>query len=142
MTPQENKAIVRHFIEEAMGRGRMSAIDEVLAPEFVDHTAPAGLPTDRNSAKFQFTKLRAAFPDLEVIIHDEFAEGDKVVMCKTLRGTHRGEFMGVAPTGKYVAFETINILRLANGKIVEHWNMVDSLGLLAQMGVKPVPVSA
>jgi steroid delta-isomerase-like uncharacterized protein len=137
MTSEENKAIVRHFIEEAMGRGRMSAVDECLAPDFVDHNAPAGLPTDRNSPKIQFTNLRTAFPDLEVIIHDEFAEGDKVVVCKTLRGTHRGHFMGVAPTGKTIAFETINILRLVDGKIVEHWNMIDHPTLMRQLKESP-----
>jgi steroid delta-isomerase-like uncharacterized protein len=141
MSIEENKAIVRYFIEEAMGQGRMSAIDECLAPDFIDHTAPAGVPNDHNSAKIQFTHLRNVFPDLQVIIHDMIAEADKVVVCKTLRGTQRGEFMGVAATGKTLSFETINILRLTNGKIVEHWNMVDQAGLMGQLRPMATAVS-
>jgi predicted ester cyclase len=90
----------------------------------------------------QFTGLLTAFPDLKAVIHDQIAEGEKVVTRKSLHGTHRGDFLGIAPTGKAVSLEVIDILRLVDGKIVEHWNVVDLLGLLVQLGVTPAAVEA
>jgi predicted ester cyclase len=83
----------------------------------------------------QFDAFRAAFPDFRATIHDQIAEGDKVVTRKVFHGTHHGELMGVAPTGRPVEIEVIDIVRVKNGRIVEHWNVVDRLGLLQQLGV-------
>ena len=110
MTSEQNKTIVRHFVGEAQSRGRLSAVDEYFSLDFVDHNAPAGLPTDREGVKMQFTMLRTAFPDMQAVIHDQVAEGDKVVTRKSLRGTHLGDFLGIAPTGKKVSLEVIDIL--------------------------------
>ena len=142
MSNEQNKAIVRHFVEEAQSHGRLSAVDEYLAQEFVDHNAPAGLPIDREGVKMQLTMLRTAFPDMQAVIHDQVAEGDKVVTRKSLRGAHLGDFLGIAPTGKAVSLEVIDILRIVDGKILEHWNTVDLLGVLYQLGVMPAAVSA
>jgi predicted ester cyclase len=142
MTSHQNKAIVTHFVELAQSHGQLSAVDEYFTADFVDHNAPAGLPTNREGVKLQFTMLRTAFPNMQAVIHDQIAEGDKVVTRKSLRGTHLGDFLGIAPTGKAVSLEVIDILRLVDGKITDHWNCVDLVGLMAQLGVMPAAALA
>ena len=137
-TGEENKEIVRRFIEEVQSGHNVAAIDDYFAPNFVDHTAPPGSVGDRDSAKHFFTLVFAAFPDLHVTILDLIAEGDLVVTRKTFRGTHRGEFMGIPPTGKQVEYEVIDIRTIAgDGKMTDHWAMSDQLGMMQQLGVIP-----
>jgi steroid delta-isomerase-like uncharacterized protein len=133
-TAENNKSLVRQFVEECQTRHNLGAIDQYMAPEFANHSAPPGLPTDREGVKMQFSMFFGAFPDLHAIIHDQVADDDKVVTRKTLRGTHQGEFMGLPPTGKTVDIAVIDILRVREGKITDHWNNVDQLGLMQQLG--------
>lgn len=135
MSPEENKAITRRFVDEVQTEGNIVAIDDYLADSFVNHSVPPGLPPDREGVKQLFTMFRKAFPDFRAVVHDQVAESDKVVTRKTFLGTHEGEFLGIPPTGKEVAIELIDILRLADGKITDHWNVVDQLGLMQQLGV-------
>ena len=137
MSTEDNKGLVRRFVEEAQTRGNLAAIDEYLAPDFVDHSAPPGLPSDREGVRMLFGALRAAFPDLRAEIHDQVAEDDRVVTRKTLRDTHRGDFLGITPTGRPAALAVIDILRVRDGRITEHWNVVDLAGLFAQLGAAP-----
>ena len=135
MREQENKKIVSRFVSEAQSRGNMGAVDEFLAESFIDHSAlPGFLPTPVG-VKQLFGALRTAFPDLQAIIHDQIAEGDRVVTRKTLSGTHQGTFMGIPPTGRKVKINVIDILRIVDGKITDHWNVIDRLGLMQQLGV-------
>ena len=142
MTTEANKLTVRRFVERAQTLGDLSAIDEFLAPGFVDHSALPGLPAGREGVRILFGMLRAAFPDLRAEIHEQVAEGDRVVTRKTLRGSHHGEFMGIAPTGREAALEVIDILRVEDGRLMEHWNVVDMHGLLQQLGQGAVPAGA
>lgn len=142
MPQEESKALVREFVEEAQGRGNMEAVDDYLAVDFVNHSVFPGFSPDREGVKQLFGALHAAFEDFRVVIHDQVAEGSKVVTRKTLYGTHRGEFMGVPPTGKPVGFEVIDILYVDGGKITDHWTQVDLLGLMQQFGVVPAPEQA
>jgi predicted ester cyclase len=87
----------------------------------------------------QFAMFFNAFPDLHVVIHDQVAEGDRVVTRKTFHGTHQGDLIGIPATGRSVAFDVIDILRVQNGKITDHWNVVDQLGLMHQIGAIPAP---
>jgi steroid delta-isomerase-like uncharacterized protein len=135
MSPEENKAITRRFVDEVQTEGNIGAIDEYLADSFVNHSIPPGFPPDREGVKQLFTMFRTAFPDFRAVIHDMVAEGDEVVTRKTFYGTHEGEFLGIPATGKEVTIELIDILRLADGKITDHWNVVDQLGLMQQLGV-------
>ena len=137
MSTEQNKVIVRQFVEEAQSQGNLGAIDEFMIPEFVDHSAFPGFSPNREGVRQLFGALRAAFPDLQAIIHDQVAEGDKVVTRKTLHGTHQGEFMGIPPTGKQVAFGIIDILRLADSQLTDHWCEIDLLGLLQQLDAMP-----
>lgn len=142
MSAEHNKAIVRRLVEEAQSRHNLGAVDELLAADFVDHSVPPGLPPDREGVKMQFAMFFSAFPDLHVVIHDQVAEGDSVVTRKTFHGTHQGDLMGIPPSGCPIAFDVIDILRLRDGKITDHWNVVDQLGLMRQIGVIPAPEPA
>jgi predicted ester cyclase len=86
-----------------------------------------------------FGMLRGAFPDLHAEIQDQTADGDKVWTRKTFKGTHRGDFMGIPPTGKEVAWDVIDIVRMRDGQFIEHWNVVDAMGLMAQLGAVGSP---
>jgi steroid delta-isomerase-like uncharacterized protein len=142
MSPEQNKAIVRRLVEEAQGRGHLHVVDELISPDFVDHSAWPGIPANREGVKQIFGMFHAALADLHVVIHDQLAEADRVATRKTLRGTHQGDFLGVPPTGKVIAIEVIDILRLKDGQITDHWNLVDQHGLLQQLGLAPVPAEA
>lgn len=134
MSCEDNKAQVRRFVEATQVRDEPDAVERFLAPGFVDHAAPPGLPPTREGVRQLFAAMRRAFPDLRAEIHDQIAEGDRVATRKTLRGTHLGAWMGIAATGRAVAFEVMDVLRLEDGWIVEHWNLIDLHGLLAQLG--------
>jgi len=137
MSTEENKAMDRRFFEEVWNRGNLAVVDELMSSDFKSHdpTIAAG------SAGFKhFVSLfRAAFPDVHITIEDQLAEGDKVVTRWTARGTHKGDLMGIAPTGKQVTVTGINIGRVEGGKFVEGWFNIDDLGLLQQLGVVPMP---
>ena len=139
MSIEENKALMRRFYEE-ISKGNLAVVDELTAVDFVDHSPfVPGLAPGRQGTLELFTMIRAAFPDLRITAEDMVAEGDKVVARVTMSGTHRGEFMGIAPTGKQITVGIIEILRIAGGKMVEHWNVVDSLGMMQQLGAVPAP---
>jgi steroid delta-isomerase-like uncharacterized protein len=135
MSPQEHKALVQRFVDEAQTKGNLDAVDEFLAKSFIDHSALPGFSPDRDGVKQLFAVFRTAFPDFRAVIHDQIAEGDKVVTRKTFHGTHQGEFFGIPATGKQVTIEVIDIVQFGNGKIIDHWNVVNQLGLMQQLGV-------
>jgi steroid delta-isomerase-like uncharacterized protein len=136
---EDNKALNRRFVEEVINQGNTDAIDELIDPGVVDHAAPPGFPTGREGAKQFAAMMRSAFPDLYLTIEDMISEGDKVVMRSTWSGTHEGEFMGIPATGRRVTVSAIDISRVADGKMVEHWEQSDALGLMQQLGVVPPP---
>lgn len=131
---EANKSIVRRFVEEVINRGDLGAVDELLAPGYLDHgPLIRGLPTGREGAKRLYALLHAGFPDLEVSIEDFVAEGERVALRSIWRGTHKGDFLKVAPTGKVVVFENLELLRVQHGQILEHWSMIDLDSLLHQL---------
>ena len=134
MSLEDNKAIVRRFVQAVQNQGDLNVLDELTAAEFVNHTAPRGVPSDRDGMKQLTVLFRQAFPDGRMTIDDMVAEGDRVAMRKTFRGTHRGELLGIPPTGKQVAIGLIDIVRVVNGNIVESWSEADNLDLLRQLG--------
>lgn len=140
MSTEQNKTIVRQMVEEIFNRGNISRVDEFLASGFVEHEElPPGIPPGREGIKLLTTIFRSAFPDFKATIDDIIAEDDKVVIRMTWSGTHKGEFMGIPPTGKSVSFGVIDIIRIAGGKFVEHWGQMDRMGLMQQLGAMPAP---
>ena len=132
----QNKEIQRGYIE-ALNRGDAAFVEGYLHPEYVFHGAMGDLNKEQFSQTH--TAILAAFPDLELTIEDQIAEGDKVVMRWTGRGRHQGEFQGLAPTGKEVVITGITISRIEGGKEVEAWEEVNMLGLMQQLGAIPPP---
>jgi predicted ester cyclase len=139
MSTEDNKAVFRGWCE-VISQNRLDRVEEIIASDEVDHALPAGVPAGLEGVKQIFTLLHTAFPDLQIEIEDLIAEGDQVVGRVTARGTHQGEFMGIAPTGKPVSFNAIDVVRIAGGKIVERWSQADNLALLQQLGAVPGPV--
>ena len=139
MSVEENKTIARRFNDEVWDGGDEAALDELFAEDAVDHGAIPGQPPGREGHKYQLNLFRTAFPDLHVTSEDIFSEGDKVAYRWTGRGTHQGELMGIAPTGKEVTFRGIDLLRIAEGKVVERWSEYNALDAMQQMGVVPGP---
>jgi predicted ester cyclase len=133
-TTVENKAIVRRTIEELWNQGNYGAIGEYVAADFVWHDTEI---TSREAFEDYVSAMRAAFPDIHVAIFDQVAERDRVVLRCMWKGTHQGEWMGIAPTGKEVTWTMIIICRVTDEKIVEAWDDQDVLGLLQQIGAVP-----
>jgi steroid delta-isomerase-like uncharacterized protein len=137
---EENKAIVRRLMEESFGGGKPELVDDLLDPDFVryDPYIEAGEVRGTQTVKENIVWFRNAFPDLSCTVEEQVAEGEKVVSRWTLRGTHRGEFFGIAGTGKWVVFTGIQIDRLdESGKIVEERAEFDLLGAMRQVGALP-----
>ena len=140
MTTDDNKALVQQFFEQVINQRKLTALDQFVDPAGVNHTVPAGMPQQAN----QFLGLYLnAFPDGKVTVEDLMADGDKVVANVSFHGTHQGALRGIAPTGKPITLIGIHIFRIANGKFVEHWGLMDRLAALQQLGVVPplAPVS-
>lgn len=138
MSLQENKSVVRLFVEQVQNQHNLDALDELLSPNFVDHsgmTSPPGL----EGTKAFFSIMFAAFPDMHFTIRQQLAEGDQVMTYKTFHGTHQGDFMGIPPTGKQVSFNVIDIFTVVEGKLSEHWTVSDMLSLMQQLGLVSPP---
>jgi steroid delta-isomerase-like uncharacterized protein len=138
MSVEQNKALFRRLVEEVFNKGNVSTIDEFLAPNFVEREVlPPGTPSGREGVKQLTMMFRTAFPDFNVSIDDMIAEGDKIVARTTWSGTQKGEFMGIPSSGKRVSFDVIDIIRISEGKGVEHWGVMDSSAMMQQLGVIP-----
>lgn len=139
MSTEENKVFMRHFYEEVFNQRNLAAIDDFIAPTFVNHSASQlGLTGGDLEHVTQFVSMvMQVFPDLHYTVEDLVAEGDKIVARLTISGTQRGAFMGIPPTGKHAVVSDIEIFRITDGKAVETWVQVDFLGLLQQLGVVP-----
>ena len=134
---EENKAYYRRFIDEVINKKNVALINELVAPDYIEHDDVPGLPANRDGLKQLMGMMFSAFPDLQTTTDDIVAEGDTVVGRHTTTGTHKGEFMGIPATGKQVTVAEIHIVRIVNGKAVEHWGQVDELGMMQQLGVVP-----
>jgi len=130
MSLEENKAIVRRFIE-AYNKRNLDLFDDLLAPDYYDHTSKVGIEGLKQLMNMAFK----AFPDFHETIEDIIAEGDKVWARITFTGTHKGEFMGIAPTGKKIATEMVDIFRIVNGKLVEYRDVNNNLDYFIKLGL-------
>jgi predicted ester cyclase len=136
-TLQENKDIVRRFNKEFIQDGNMDTFKELIAPGFIYQTAPPEVPKGPEGIIYYYNiMLKPAFHNLTVEIHDMVAEGDKVTTRKTFHATHDAEFLEVPATGRKVVMRIIDIVRLFEGKIIEHWNVMDWGFLMAQITAK------
>ena len=137
---EQNMAIIRRWMEEGWNKGNYDVAYEVISPQMQVHGAGGQKVNMGPEGLAQLIKTwREAFPDGYMTIEDLFAEGDTIVIRNTWHGTHKGEFYGIPPTGKWVDITSIGIDRIVDGKVVEGWGEVNMLGAMQQMGVIPSP---
>jgi steroid delta-isomerase-like uncharacterized protein len=141
MSTEQNKTLVRRYWEEVWNQGNLAVLDDLIATDFDGHPLPGEPDFGRGPAgqKQLVGMYRTAFPDLRMTIEDMTAEGDRVAVRWTARGTQTGEMMGIPATGKHTTVTGMFLNRLAGGKIVEGWGNFDALGMLQQLGVIPTP---
>lgn len=137
MSVEKNKVVFRRFYDEVLNERKIGVMDELNDPRLVDHSRviPQNGLSDSEAAKLAIASLHKGFPDISWRVDDMVAEGDRVVARWTAQGTQNGEFMGMPPTGKHVQFSGIEIIRIANDKAIEHWEIFDAMGLVQQLGV-------
>jgi len=138
MSIEENKAFTHRVSEEIFNQGNLDLVDEIFDKDFIGHGSPEDIKGPE-SFKQYLSSIFSAFPDIKVTIQDQIAEGNKVVNRQIATDTHKGEFAGIAPTGKQVTINETIINRIAGGKIVEGWSNIDMLGLMQQIGAVPLP---
>jgi predicted ester cyclase len=132
----DNKAIIRRFVDEYQTGGDKVVLRETISPRMVNRTPLRPDPQGGvEEVEAIFDMFHSAFADFRVDVLEQLAEGDKVMTYKVFSGTHTGEFQGIPPTGRTVRFDVMDIVRLDGGQIIEHWGVVDQLGLLRQLGV-------
>jgi steroid delta-isomerase-like uncharacterized protein len=141
MSSEANKAIVARFYETALNAGDVTVLDELATPDYEEHDPLPGQGTGLEGLRDRVRTIVEAFGQ-HFTVEDMIAEGDRVVARWTGSGTHVGEFMGIPPTGKSFTISGIDIYRMAEGKMAEHWHVVDQLALLGQLGLLPEQESA
>jgi len=142
MMAENSKGIVRQFWG-VWNEDNIGLVDELLAPDYVNHS-PGILdqPEGPEGVRAVVAMFRSGMPDLRVVIEDMIAEGDKVAARYTLEGTHERELFGVPPTGQQLSIKSISVERVSDGKIQDHWRITDSLDMMQQLGVIPMPEHA
>ena len=134
MSTESNKATAVRIFSDILTDGNMAAVSEIFAPDFLYHNQLPDMPGGREGIRLFLQHFHDAFPDGEHTIHDQIAEGDRVVLRVTSRGTHRGDYMGIRPTGKTVDMEGIIITRFARGQAVEGWAIYEDLLAFQRLG--------
>jgi predicted ester cyclase len=133
------KTAVQQLFEKGFNQKEMSAFDAYFSPALIDHALPPGLPTGFEGRKIFVSAFLSAFPDIQVYAEDTVTEGNKLVTRWSARGTHKGDLMGIPATGKEVSITGIAIDRFENGQSVEHWEIIDQMGMMQQLGLAPTP---
>jgi predicted ester cyclase len=140
MSTEQNKALVREF-ENLLNARELESALALFNPNFVDHTPEVGLPAGIEGVRMFFTMQFAALPDGKTTSLDMIAEGDKVVHRMSGEGTHQGMFFGIPPTGKHVTWTFIDIWRIEDEELAEHWVEADMMGVMQQLGMVPPPLA-
>lgn len=131
--------LIKRFYEDAIGGGHINVVDDLTTDDLIDHEQGLpGQPPGREGVKFFINAMRGAFSDIRPkTIEPMLVDGNLEAARAVLTGTHDGEFMGVAPTNKTVEFETIDVIRVKDGKVAEHWGVTDTMSLMQQIGAIP-----
>jgi predicted ester cyclase len=138
MTTEGNKAVVRRFFDEVVSNGNLKVAEELCGPAYRVHATLSGPDAiDVDQMKELVTSFRQSFPDARILIEDIVAEGDLVAARLREQGTHAGAFQGIQPTGRRVTYGSMTFLRVVDGRIVEHWGLLDMPSLLQQIGSSP-----
>ena len=142
-TSEENKALYRRTFEEVFNKGDLAIVDDLVAPDFLNHEVPSGMKNRGPDSTRQIVKmLRTAFPDLHVTIEELVADQDTVAGRVTMSGTHLGPFQGIPPTGRSFQQAHMHFVRFRDGKAIEHRAVRDDLGMMRQLGLIAAPANA
>ncbi|MDO0937278.1 ester cyclase [Streptomyces sp. DG2A-72] len=141
-TETRNKAIIRRVFDEFVNQGDFSVVDEIYSDDMIDHQPLPGAPEGLEGVRYTIAGLREGFPDLHVTIEDMSAHADHVVIHNTWRGTHLGEFLGMAPTGQSIGFRGVVVWRLKDGLICERWGIGVESNMLAELGMRRLAPAA
>jgi predicted ester cyclase len=141
MSTSENKQLVRRCITEAVNEGKPELLENFLSRDFVNHTDKTRGGAAIEEAREHLLAVRRTYPDLKLTVQDQIAEGDIVVTRLKMRGTHKGEWLGMKPTGKIVEIDGVNIDRVVDGRIVEHWGVANTLEALLEIEALKMPLS-
>jgi predicted ester cyclase len=125
VSAQENEALVRRYFEEAWVKGNLAAVDDLMVPNYIEHHVPDVHLDSRDILKQLLATYYEAFPDMKGVLHDIFAQGDRVAFRWSLSGTHLGDWVGIPPTGNHITASGITIYRITGGKAVEGWTSID-----------------
>lgn len=138
MSTEDNKALIRRIMEEVWNNWSLDAARELYAQDYIDHVH-LGEPQGMAGLEKIFFEWREAFPDWKITVESLIADGDIVVAFLSAGGTHKGEFMGIAPTGRQVTVTAIEKFRIANGQVVEFWGGINNkLDMFRQLGMLPL----
>lgn len=133
-TTEKNKAVVLRFNQEVIEEGKIQSFEELMDKDFINHSAPEGADQGPGGMIYTFNSiLRPAFSDMKVIIHSQVAENDLVTTRKSITGTHTGTLFGIAPTGKQIEIDVIDIVKIRDGKYFEHWGLNTLPAVLAKL---------
>ena len=135
----EGTGLIKRFYEDVLSGGQLDLLDELTTEDLVDHEEGLpGQPSGREGVKFFISAMREAFPDIRVkAIEPTVVDGEIEAARVVLTGTHKGELMGVTPTDKTVEIESIDFIRIDDGKVAEHWGLTDTMSLMQQLGALP-----
>lgn len=134
MSLEDNKSFVRRFYEEVVNTGNVDLIESFISPEYTEIHDGKRHVIGIEGSKAHVLGVRQTYPDLHIAIERQIAEGEWVATCITARGTHKGSWLGIKPTGKPVVFTGVNIDRVVDGRIVEHGGAANMLGPLLEIG--------
>jgi steroid delta-isomerase-like uncharacterized protein len=133
------KSFVHRILDEAFNQGNLAILDELIAPDGISHHLSWGTPANRMGLKQLIAMFRTAFPDLNCTVQDEIIQGDKVAAHWTMRGTHKGLFLGNSPTSKSISVMGLIYARIENDQVIENYILIDQMGILQQLGLVPPP---
>lgn len=139
MSPRTNKELLYEYIRQVWQEGRPAAAATFISPEYQRHISPALPALDSGGQIDRLTRFQVAFPDIEIIVEEVIVEDDRLAFRSVMRGTHQGEFLGIAPTGRKVTVGLVDVIHFRDGQFQEQWGGPDVFDLLRQLGAKWVP---
>ena len=141
MSTVHGKSIIHRIFDQAFNQGNLAIVDELVAPNGISHHLSWGTPANRIGLKQLIAMFRTAFPDLHCTLEDEIIQADKVAAHLTIRGTHKGLFLGNSPTSKPISVKGLIYARIENDQVIENYILIDQMGMLQHLGLVPPPRS-
>jgi predicted ester cyclase len=136
MSAEENIALLRRYVEAVWEKQNPAAVDDFLSPDYKRHRSPTTTPLTREGQKQLLIQFRTAFPDIQLTVEEVIAEDTRIAFRSTIRATHQGELLGIAPTGKQITVGLVDIIHIQNGQFVEQWGGPDLFDLVRQLGAE------